>query len=55
MDTQEDKIEISEQHDQDDDQSIEQALQQMTTLYKSRCVQAPLGTNVTIREIDKKD
>ena len=51
MDSQRDKTDITEQHNLEDDEAIEKALQQMEVLYKSRCVQAPLGANVTIREI----
>ena len=51
MDTQRDKTDNTEQHNLEDGEAIEKALQQMAVLYKSRCVQAPLGANVTIREI----
>lgn len=34
-----------------EDEAIDTALLQMELLYKSRCVQPPLGKNVTIREI----
>jgi hypothetical protein len=56
MDTQQkSKIDTTEQDDQEDGAAIEQAFQQMEVLYKSRCVQAPVGTNVTIREIKKEE
>jgi hypothetical protein len=55
MDTQHDKIETTEQHDLEDGDAIEKAFQQMEVLYKSRCVQAPLGANITIREIKKEE
>ena len=42
------------QDTQDSTATIEEALQQMEVLYKSRCVQAPAGSNVTIREIKKE-
>ena len=38
-----------------EDQAIDTALLQMELLYKSRCVQPPLGKNVTIREIKKDE
>ncbi len=51
MDTQQDKAENTEKNNLEDEEAIEKAMQQMEVLYKSRCVQAPLGANVTIREI----
>ncbi len=36
-----------------EDDAIDTALLQMEVLYKSRCVQPPRGTNVTVREIKK--
>lgn len=51
METQQDKTETTEQHDLEEGAAIEKALQQMEVLYKSRCVQAPLGSNITIREV----
>ena len=38
-----------------EDEAIGTALLQMELLYKSRCVQPPLGKNVTIREIKKDE
>ncbi len=55
MDTQQDKTDITEQRDPEESDAIEKALQQMEVLYKSRCIQAPFGTNITIREIKKED
>lgn len=55
MDTQQDKIDTTDQHDIEEGEAIEKALQQMEVLYKSRCVQAPLGSNITIREINKEE
>jgi len=40
-------------HDEDD--SIDRALEQMSSIYKSRCIQPPNGSNVTIREIKKDE
>lgn len=55
MDTQEDKNDTNEQLNLENNESIEAALQQMEVLYKSRCVQPPLGSNITIREIKKEE
>lgn len=44
-----------EQPELNEEQAIDEALRQMTSLYISRCVQTPLGANVTIREIDDKE
>lgn len=38
-----------------EEEKIEQGFSQMETLYKSRCVQAPTGKNVTVTEIEKKE
>jgi len=38
-----------------EDDAIDTALLQMEVLYKSRCVQPPLGKNVTVREINKDE
>ena len=39
----------------DDADSIDRALDQMSSIYKSRCIQPQNGSNVTIREIKKKE
>lgn len=39
----------------EDDQKIEEGFTQMEMLYRSRCVQPPLGKNVTVREIEKDE
>lgn len=39
--------------DQDDTQKIEEGFTQMEMIYRSRCVQAPLGSNVIVREVEK--
>ncbi len=39
----------------DDDDSIDRALDQMSSIYKSRCIQPQNGSNVTIREIKKEE
>jgi hypothetical protein len=51
MDYKQDEQETTEQMAIEDGENIENALHQMEVLYKSRCVQAPLGANITIREI----
>ncbi len=38
-----------------EDESIDRALQQMESIYKSRCIQPPNGSNITIREIKKDE
>lgn len=37
-----------------DDESIDRALTQMESIYKSRCIQPQGGSNVTVREIEKE-
>lgn len=39
----------------DDDDAIDTALAQMSSIYKSRCIQPPHGSNVTVREIKKDE
>lgn len=39
----------------EDDEKIEIGFTQMELLYRSRCVQAPFGSNVVVREIEKDD
>lgn len=39
----------------EEDEAIERAFVQMELIYKSRCVQAPGGSNVTVREIQKDE
>jgi hypothetical protein len=39
----------------DDGDTIDSAFLQMEMLYRSRCVQPPLGSNVTIKEIKKDE
>lgn len=38
-----------------EEEKIDQGFTQMETLYKSRCVQAPAGNNVTVTEIENKE
>lgn len=37
------------------EQKIEEGFSQMEMLYRSRCVQPPLGGNVVVREIEKDE
>ena len=55
MDTPQEKIETAQQPALEDGEAIEEACKQMEILYKSRCVQAPFGTNIIIREIKKEE
>lgn len=56
MSTEQEKIVGDQTSDLQDDEAIEDAFVQMEIIYKSRCVQSPLGkTNVTVREIEKKE
>lgn len=47
---------LDEQEDEEltEEESIERAIVQMDVLCRSRCVQAPTRSNVTIREIEPK-
>lgn len=36
-------------------ETIDRGLEQMEMLYKSRCIQPPTGSNVTVREIIKHE
>ena len=50
--------EIVQSQDEDElteDEKLDQALTQMEMLCRSRCVQSPLQSNVTIREINKEN
>ncbi len=51
---QEKEIEIQDKNE-DEGEAIDRAFVQMELLYRSRCVQAPGGSNVTIREINKDE
>ncbi|MFH0783982.1 MAG: hypothetical protein V2B20_18780 [Pseudomonadota bacterium] len=55
MDTKQDPLETIETNNLEDGEAIEQAFKQMAVLYKSRCVQTPLGSNITIKEIKKEE
>ena len=45
--------ESSKHKDKEDDRKIETGFEQMEMIYKSRCVQMPTSSNVTVREIEK--
>lgn len=45
----------ADEKDFEDDEKIELGFTQMELLYRSRCVQAPMGSNVVVREIEKDD
>lgn len=49
------KIDDDRISDLQDDEAIDKAFVQMEVIYKSRCVQPPLGKNVTVREIEEKE
>lgn len=55
MNTIKDHTNDEKQSPVDEEETIDNALLQMEILYKCRCVQPPLGTNVTIREIKKDE
>ena len=48
---------ITDEQDKEIDETdaIDRTLMQMESIYKSRCIQPPLGSNVTIREIKKDE
>jgi len=39
----------------DEGEAIDTAFVQMESIYKSRCIQPPHGSNVTVREIKKDE
>lgn len=45
----------SDETELEDEQKIEEGFSQMEMLYRSRCVQPPLGGNVVVREIEKDE
>jgi len=47
------KEELQEMEQLDENEAIDRAFLQMEILYRSRCVQAPLGKNVVIRDLDQ--
>jgi hypothetical protein len=55
MEKPKENIDRSEDAEVEEGEIIEQGFQQMTVLYKSRCIQAPIGSHVTVREIKKED
>lgn len=55
MKTEQENIDGDRPKDLQDGEAIEKAFEQMEMIYKSRCVQAPQGRNVTVREIEKPE
>ena len=55
MEKPKENIDRSEDAEAEEGEIIEQGFQQMTVLYKSRCIQAPIGSHVTVREIKKEE
>lgn len=55
MENPKENIDRSEDAETEEGEIIEQGFQQMTVLYKSRCIQAPIGSHVTVREIKKEE
>ncbi len=53
MDKNNKEFENDEDFELDEGEAIERGFEQMELLYRSRCVQAPTGSNVTVREIEK--
>jgi len=51
----EEKVADDQNSDSIAEDAIDQGLIQMETLYRSRCIQPPNGSNITIREIKKDD
>lgn len=39
----------------DEAEKLDQALHDVEMIYRSRCVDVPLTSNVTVRDIDKKE
>ncbi len=50
-----DRNEESREYSKEEGKSIEKGFEQMEMIYKSRCVQVPTGSNVTVREIKKEE
>lgn len=46
---------LQDQEELTDDEKLDHALTQMEALYRSRCVQSPLKTNVVVTEIDDEE
>ena len=50
-----DRNEESREYSKEEGESIEKGFEQMEMIYKSRCVQVPTGSNVTVKEIKKEE
>ena len=44
-----------ELEDLDETEKLDQALHDVEMIYRSRCVDVPLSSNVTVTDLDKKD
>jgi hypothetical protein len=55
MDVTKESVNNEQDKSSDEGESIGRAFVQMESIYKSRCIQPSLGSNVTIREIKKDE
>ncbi len=55
MDTARENLKDEQDEKLDEGEAIERGFVQMEMIYKSRCVQLPHGSNVTVREIKKDE
>lgn len=55
MNTEQEKITEDRPPGHEDGEAIDQAFVQMEVLYRCRCVQAPNGNNITVREIKNEE
>lgn len=55
MNTEQEKMSEDRSAGHEDGEAIDQALVQMEVLYRCRCVQAPSGSNITVREIKNEE
>ncbi len=55
MTTEENRNDKDSKTHADDGEKIELGFTQMEILYKSRCVQSPVGKNVFVREIETEE
>jgi len=49
------RTEETERYHEDESNSITKGFEQMEMIYKSRCIQVPDDSNVTVREIVKEE
>ena len=55
MNMEQEKISEDRPADREDGEAIDDAFLQLEVLYRTRCVQSPLGKNVIVREIKKEE